>query len=142
MIGAGSAAASQGAGKPTLDNAVRGVLAGEQAVNKADGMATYVVLLSEAPVALYDGGTRSMAGTSLRATGSEKIDASSPAVRAYTAHLRTQQDQVLNQIRAGAQPMYRYTMATNGFALRMTEKDADAARSIPGVRVVQRDQAY
>ncbi|MEM6640343.1 MAG: S8 family serine peptidase [Pseudomonadota bacterium] len=141
MVGAGSAAASKGA-TPVLDNAIRGVLGTEQGVNKADGRAVYTVMLRDAPVAMYNGGMRSMAGTSLSATGGSKIDVSSRAVARYSSYLRTQQDRVINQIRSGAEPMYRYTMATNGFALRMTDKEAAAARALPGVWSVQRDVAH
>jgi uncharacterized repeat protein (TIGR01451 family) len=141
IVAAGSAGADSAKLTPSLDNSVRGILSNEQAINKSEDMATYIVLLQEPALALYHGGTRALAGTSLRATGADKLDVRSDAARAYTTHLRSVQDQILGQMRAG-EPVHRYFHATNGFALRMSEKDAEAAARIPGVQSVQRDMAY
>lgn len=141
IVAAGSAGADSAQLQPSLDNSVRGILSNEQAINKEAGMATYIVLLQEPALAVYHGGKRSLAGTSARATGSTKLNVRSDAARAYTSHLRGVQDQILGQIRAG-EPVHRYFNATNGFALRMSAKDAEAAARVPGVQSVQRDVAY
>ncbi len=140
VVAAGSASAAGAAVTPSLDNSIRGALSNEQGYGKVNDRATYLVRLAQPAASMYHGGSRSLAGTSLRATGADKFDARSADVRAYSEYLRGEQDRVLRQI--GAQPIHRYTLATNGFAVRMSAKDAEAAAKMPGVASVQRDVAY
>ncbi|MFK8014227.1 MAG: S8 family serine peptidase [Gammaproteobacteria bacterium] len=141
IAAAGSAAAEGAALTPSLDNALPGVLTSEQGFGKEGNTATYLVLLNDAPVSMYEGGTRSMAATSLAITGGDKLDTRSDASQTYARHLRGEQDRVLGQLRAG-EPVHRYVFGMNGFALRMSAADAAAAAKMPGVKSVQRDMAY
>lgn len=145
-LAATAAATDRAALTPVPDRALHGQLAVDQGQDKLRGRAVYAVLLDEPPVALYAGGTRQLAATSPEATGAARLDVRSSAVRAYADYLRGRQDAVLadlaSALRTEITPVYRYVYALNGFALRLSEKDAATARGVAGVARVVRDSAH
>jgi hypothetical protein len=59
-------------------------------------------------------------------------------VRDYRGAVLAQQDFLLDRV-AAAEPVYRWTTALNGFAVRLTDEQADDLRATPQVRMVERD---
>jgi hypothetical protein len=93
----------------------------------------YIVELSAAPLALYDGGlpglaaTQSADGVTMRRTGA--------AVDAYLGYLDAQRASVLRAV-PGVQPFYEYDWAYAGFAASLTEDQARTLAGTPGVRAL------
>jgi hypothetical protein len=89
----------------------------------------YIVQLVDAPVASYTGGVAGIAAT--KPGDGAKVDAQSADVAAYTGYLAVRQAAAAQQV--GAQVIYQYTYALNGFAARMSSAAAARLRRVPGV---------
>ncbi len=130
----------------TLDSTLHGGLTSEQGHGKQGDTATYIVILEDEAVANFAGGKNNLAATSVQATGGNKLNTRSDASRAYVDFLRARQDDVLGKLGAvnhgSAEPTRRYFYAINGFALRLSVAQAAQAKTVAGVRSVQRDVAY
>lgn len=103
----------------------------------------YIVVLAEAPVASYAGGTPGFAPTraSQEAGKDGVFDASTANARSYARHLRGSQDRVLERTGAGASGVHtRYTTAVNGFAGTFTAKEAAKLAADPAVLAVVPDE--
>ncbi|MEX0673464.1 MAG: S8 family serine peptidase [Gaiellaceae bacterium] len=104
---------------------------------------TYIVQLADPPLASYTGGIAGLAATNPAARGEVKLDATSPASKAYLAHLDSRRQGVLAAMKVAlsrdvaAQFTYRY--AYNGFAAALSESEAAAVAKLPGVADVQKD---
>ncbi|BBC34810.1 hypothetical protein SGFS_061040 [Streptomyces graminofaciens] len=94
------------------------------------GADTYIVKLSEAPVAAYEGGLPRLKRTAPVQGG--RLDADSKAVDAYLRHLDTRRDKVLDAV-PGVRPLYDYAYTFNGFAAELTAKQAAKLAVTPGV---------
>ncbi|WP_010149081.1 cell wall-binding repeat-containing protein [Serinicoccus profundi] len=81
--------------------------------NFQDG--TYIVVLDKLPLATNPG----TAGSAMA-----KVDTTSAKAISYTDQLLAQQDGVLQGV--SAEPTYRYTVALNGFAVKLTAAEAAA----------------
>ena len=103
----------------------------------AQGTATYLVQLTDAPVAGYTGGVAGYAGT--KPAAGTKIDAANPAVARYRGYLAKRQDGVLRGA-ASARTIYRYSVTFNGFADTMTDVDAAKLARTAGVKAVTKDE--
>ncbi|RBP53731.1 S8 family serine peptidase [Arenicella xantha] len=105
---------------------------------------TYIVQLSEPSVASYDGGIQGFAATSAKATNSSKLQTKSPAARQYTNHLRKTQSTALanasSQLGRPLTPKFEYQHAINGFAVDLSDSEAQALAKMPGVKSVQRER--
>ena len=101
------------------------------------GSNIYIVQLSGPPAAAYEGGVAGIRATAPRA--GERLDASSPEVVAYSAHLVQRQADVLAGVATADRIVYNYTLVFNGFAARLTGAEAAALRAQPGVVNVFRD---
>ncbi|HVM17576.1 MAG TPA: S8 family serine peptidase [Gaiellaceae bacterium] len=104
--------------------------------------AVHVVVLDEAPLAVYRGGIDGLAATDPAVTGASRLDPDAAASRAYREFLASRQDAVLAA--AGAtvgrslEPLHRYDAVLNGFAVRLSPAEAALVEDVPGVsRVVQ-----
>jgi subtilisin family serine protease len=99
----------------------------------------YIVQTVGAPVASYGGGVAGIAATKPQA--GSKLDARSPAAKAYKAHLKTQHENVL---RASGINVRQKTadlgLVFNGFAARLTEAQANKLARNPGVIGVVRNE--
>jgi subtilisin family serine protease len=104
---------------------------------------TYIVQLADPPLASYTGGIAGLAVTNPAALGEVKLNPTSPASRAYLAHLDTRRQAVLSAMRlalgrdVATQFTYRY--AYNGFAAALSATEAAAVARLPGVAGVQKD---
>ncbi len=124
LAGAGPAAAAPDAAPAAARPAVT-----------AFGDGDYVVVLAEPPAATYDGGTAGIART--RPAAGQQLDTRSPAVQQYRSHLAQQQDGLLRA--QGITATHRYTTAVNGFAARLTARQAARLSADRSVLSVQPD---
>jgi subtilisin family serine protease len=111
---------------------------------------TWIVTFEDAPLAAFTGsptvrdakGNR-LAATAPEATGARRLDVDSAASRAYVAWLDARHAAFLAQAKSVAKtalaPKFRYRYAANGMALELTEAQAHALQSVPGVAAVTRD---
>ncbi|MGW0709440.1 S8 family serine peptidase [Streptomyces sp. NPDC002643] len=95
----------------------------------------YVIKLSAAPVAAYQGGVAGVKRT-MPAPG-DRLDAGSAAVRKYRNYLDDRRDKVLGAV-PGVKKLYDYDYTFNGFAARLTGEQAAELAATPGVVSVTR----
>ncbi len=104
---------------------------------------TFIVVGTDAPLATYTGEVAGLAATSPEVTGARKLDPSSRASTAYLAYLNARQDSLLASMSTvlGRSPAvnFRYQAALNGFAVKLSDTEARAVRSLPGVEDVSAD---
>ena len=104
--------------------------------------ATYIVQLSEPPLALYAGGIAGLAPT-MPGAGARLNPASAASV-AYLAHLASRQNAVKGAIDAAVgrsvAVKFRYSAAYNGMAVQLTESESQRVAALPGVKRVQADE--
>lgn len=93
---------------------------------------TYIVQLTDAPLASYTGGVPGLAPTLVQG---RRLDTRSEAARRYTAYLEERQRAVLALV-AEAPVQYRYTVTLNGFAAMLTPDEVARLRASPGVAQV------
>ena len=102
--------------------------------NEVDGFdrgpRTYIVMMSEEPAGAYRGGTAGFAAT--RPAPGTRIDVNAPHVRAYRDYLRGGHDAALASV-GGANKIYDYDVAFNGFAAVLTGAQAALLSRTPGV---------
>lgn len=110
---------SQGAGAPK-----HGLKAGE-----------YVVVLRDPAAARYTGG---IPGLKASAERRKPFSPKSTAVRKYVDHLKGAQRSVAND--AGVKPFATYQLTTNGFAARLSAKQANALANDPRVQRVVKSE--
>ena len=140
---------------PSLVGASEGLKA-RQSVSKqkfvyehdlAQGEYTYIVRLTDAPVASYQGELPSLEATSAFSSKnkSQKISKSSPAVKSYVSYLQSKQKQFSLKaatlgVRNGASHTYKY--AFNGMALKMTQQQAHKLSELSEVISIEREAMY
>ncbi len=95
----------------------------------------YIVVLAEAPIAMYDGGTAGLAPT--KPQDGQKLDSSRPEVRKYKAHLENKQASVAQS--ENVRVKRTFTAALNGFSADLSAEQALALAKDPGVLVVAPD---
>ncbi|MGW3463562.1 S8 family serine peptidase [Streptomyces olivaceoviridis] len=95
----------------------------------------YIVTLSDAPVALYQGGVAGLAGTAPKPGA--RVDTSSAAAHRYRDYLQDRQSEVAASV--GAKVRGRYTVVTNGFTAKLTAVQAALLSRQPGVLKVSPD---
>ncbi|MER7402010.1 S8 family serine peptidase [Streptomyces sp. NPDC000070] len=91
---------------------------------------TYVVKLANDPVATYEGGLPGLTRTA--PDSGERLDADSRAAKEYLRHLDERRDDVLDTV-PGVRKLYDYDYTLNGFAARLTGKQAEKLARTPGV---------
>lgn len=116
----------------------------------------YFVQLSDAPVALYDGGVEGLEATNpqlerrnMLTSGElpvkQRLDASLPEVKAYASYLEQRQSAFVTKAEStvGAfDKIAEYKYALNAIAVKLTPTEAEAISLIPGVKSVERDEVY
>jgi len=80
----------------------------------------YIVQLADEAASTYEGGTQQLQRTAPEAGA--QLDAESAEVEAYSAHL--EQEQVDAAAEVGAEVIYNYTLAFNGFAADLSAEQA------------------
>src|SRR4051812_15268239 len=99
----------------------------------------YIVELTAPPLARYSGGAKGLAPTAPSVTG-RKLDADSPAARAWAQELSDRQSDVLEAAAPGVKPTVSYRTAFAGFAAHLSDAQAQALRAQPGVAHVTRER--
>ncbi|MEV0224937.1 S8 family peptidase [Streptomyces sp. NPDC050704] len=99
---------------------------------------TYVVKLADQPVATYQGGLKDLKRTA-PAPG-DRLRTGTNTVRAYLRHLDSRRDEVLDEV-PGIQKLYKYDYTFNGFAAKLTARQAMELAATPGVISLTRDKA-
>ena len=108
------------------------------------GEHSWIIQLSDAPVASYKGGISGYAAVVSSKNGSQpgKLNLKSGAAKQYASYLGSQQAKTINtirsQVKAGATPFHYYRHGFNGMAMRLTQDQAEAIAQLPGVRSVTR----
>ncbi|MCP4423958.1 MAG: S8 family serine peptidase, partial [Chloroflexi bacterium] len=103
---------------------------------------TYIIQLSDSPLASYNGGVEGLAPTSLSATGASKLS-NTPATAAYLSHLESTQASFINAMEQtlgrSVDVTHTYQHAFNGLAAKMTAAEAKRVGSLSGVLMVSRE---
>jgi hypothetical protein len=97
----------------------------------------YIVRMSDAPVAAYDGKIKGYAAT--RPAKGRKIDPDDANVGTYFEYLSFKHDGALQKA-GGAHKLYSYGYVFNGFAAELSDAQAAKLRSTDGVLSVERDE--
>ncbi|MBK6326847.1 MAG: S8 family serine peptidase [Chloroflexi bacterium] len=125
---------------PTTNNPLK------QALRDLPQPDTYIITLADAPLASYNGGVTGMAATNPKATGADRLDMASAAATSYRAYLMAKQNNLVRAMSStygrSVDAFYHYTVALNGVAVQLSEKEAEIANNMPGVTAVTRDQWY
>ena len=108
--------------------------------------AIYLIMLSDAPLANYEGGITGLEATNPTARGENKLDAESSESRSYIHYLDEQRAEAIEGINKSLdrelKVVYEYVAAMNGFAAEMTPEEAAQVAALPDVLLVQRDQEF
>ena len=94
---------------------------------------TYIVQLADAPVATYDGSIAGLRAT--RPAAGTKIDMRAGHVRAYLNYLNSRSSLELARV-GSAKVVHRYGFAFNGFAVQLTDAQAQALKTSTNVVAV------
>ena len=106
--------------------------------SRARGSEIYLVKLKGDPVIAYNGDMAGFAAT--RPGRGEKMNPNSASVKKYAGHLIARQNEVMASV--GAEKVYNYRYAFNGFAARMSAADAKALSKHPDVARVMKDEKH
>lgn len=116
------------------------------AVLKADRLNTYIVVFEEPAAARFRGFAASdktrprLAASSAAMTGKRKFEARSPEAVAYVDYLsdlrRVRLADASQRIGRPLVPMFTYSHAMNGVALKLSAAEAQAMASVPGVKAI------
>jgi subtilisin family serine protease len=98
----------------------------------------YIVELAEQPVTAYSGGISGLKAT--KPQKGQKINPNTPEVVKYMAYLSARHDAALNNV-GGGRKLHSYGYVYNGFAAVLTEQQAAALKSSPGVLAITKDEA-
>ncbi len=97
------------------------------------GVQTYIVQMTEEPVASYQGDIQGFTATAVTESRSlmvnERLDTSAHKVRAYQGFLKQRQTSVLGKARAVGASIdvkKQFTLANNAVVVEMTQADAEA----------------
>jgi subtilisin family serine protease len=99
--------------------------------NKASN-SLYIVQMSGDPAVVYEGGVPGFPAT--RPAPGKRINPNSPNVVKYVNHLTGRHDAAVNSV--GGRKVYSYAFTYNGFAVDLTEKQADQMKKTSGVLAV------
>ena len=104
----------------------------------------YIVQLTAAPLAAYEGGITGLKATSPEVTSENRLNLDSPNAQVYRAYLGRQQDRALAEISETigheVDVLHRYDVAYNGFAVKLTPEEAAEVAELPGVRHIERNR--
>jgi subtilisin family serine protease len=105
---------------------------GNAQAQQDNGTKLYLVQTDGSPVASYDGGVTGLAAT--RPTAGAKLDANTPAAKAYRGHLTEEHNSALSRARISTTSRTAdYGVTFNGFAARLTSTEANRLTHTKGV---------
>ena len=97
----------------------------------------YIVQMLAAPAVTYSGGITGYNATAPQR--GQKLDPSAPDTVRYVGYLKGKHDEALRKV-GGGQKIYDYTVSYNGFAAKLTAKQAEALKKQEGVLAVTPDE--
>ncbi|RLQ21725.1 hypothetical protein DWB85_10565 [Seongchinamella sediminis] len=97
----------------------------------------YIVQMSDNPVAAYDGGIKGLKAT--RPGKNKKLNPRDKNVADYANYLVDRHDAALRAVGAG-QKVHSYKYVYNGFSAKLSRKQANALKKMPGVLAVTPDR--
>jgi subtilisin family serine protease len=104
---------------------------------------TYIVQLEGDPVATYMGDVKGFAATSNRATGANRLNTNSKASKKYQEHLEKKQAKFVTDsssaIGRSVDVSRDFQIVLNAVTAELSEEEAEALRSMPGVKAVFRE---
>lgn len=112
--------------------AVISVAAGAQQAARS----AYIVQMADIPVAAYKGSVSGYAPT--KPAAGSKLNVNASAVKAYISYLDAQRNNTLASV-SGAQVFYKYNLAFNGFAAKLTPAEVQKLRADPKVLAISAD---
>jgi subtilisin family serine protease len=112
------------------------VASSDSAANSGNGV--YIVQMREAPAVGYKGDIPGYKATAPKP--GQKIDPLAPDVVKYVGYLKAKHDAALQKVGNGAK-LYSYAFSFNGFAAKLTDKQATALQTQDGVVSVSKDEA-
>ncbi|KAI3782296.1 hypothetical protein L2E82_12336 [Cichorium intybus] len=94
----------------------------------------YIVTIEGEPVISYKGGVNGFEAT-------EEVDVTSDLVTSYSSHLEQKHDTLLETLFNDGtyKKLYSYKHLINGFAVHISQEQAEMLRRVPGVKSVDRD---
>jgi len=105
---------------------------------------TYIIQLTDPPLASYQGGVQGISATSPRVTGSARLDMQSTASLQYQSYLAKKQDALLSAMSVTldrpVNAIYQFHTSVNGISIELSEIEAQKIAKLPGVVSVVRDQ--
>ncbi|MDX2418251.1 MAG: S8 family serine peptidase [Xanthomonadales bacterium] len=96
----------------------------------------YIVQMKDSPVIAYEGNVKGFKAT--KPGKGKKLNRNSAHVKKYSGFLERKQNRVAKSV--GAERVYNYLYAINGFAARMTAADAEKLKANPDVLKVWKDE--
>jgi uncharacterized repeat protein (TIGR01451 family) len=132
--------------QPTvIGTASQAGLEGQLKAGEAVGdTAVYIVQLTDAAMATYNGGMTGYAATSNRMTGDTTLDVNSQASVAYGSYLEGAQDKLIAHCEAGLghaiNVPYKYQTVLNAVAMTLTADEANLVAQIAGVKSISRER--
>ena len=112
------------------------VLPAQKAAKQSAPSDIYIVQMKESPVIAYEGEIKGYLAT--KPGKGKKLNPNSAHVKKYAGFLGKKQSEVAGSV--GAQQVYSYRYAINGFAARMTSADAERLKKNPNVMNVWKDE--
>ena len=97
----------------------------------------YLIQLTDAPVATYEGGVGSLAAT--RPKAGQRLDMASARVQAYSAYLNSKVSGVAAKV-PSAPVYYRYGVAVTGFGAMLTADELRKLQADPAVKAITADE--
>jgi len=131
LTGLATVQADMKAGRADLLPAHKSVTA-----NQAIASDIYIVQMKGSPVIAYEGDIKGYKAT--KPGKGKKLNSNSAHVRKYADFLGKKQNQLMRSV--GAEKVYSYRYALNGFAARMTAAEAEKLKKSPDVLNVWKDE--
>lgn len=123
--------------------ALFGATAPQFTAGAAEEKSTYLVRLTDPPLASYRGGVPGIPGTSPVVAKGTRLDVSSAASQAYLKHLAGRQTEtqlaITQALGRSVTPKFSYRYAYHGMALALTTSEAASVQRLRGVASVQRE---
>ncbi len=98
----------------------------------------YIIELADAPAASYEGAVAGLPAT--RPAAGSKLNVNASHVQAYLSYLNSKTSTVATLV-PGAPVYYRYGVAFNGFAARLTDAELQKLLAHSGVKAITADEA-
>jgi subtilisin family serine protease len=118
----------------------------QSAATEISSIGQYIVTFAEPGLLHYSGGVQGLSATAPKTLGARKLDAQSPAARAYATYLDTQRAAHVTEIESRlGRPLditHSYGVIRNGVAVALTPEELAKVAATPGVVSVRAVKVY